>query len=394
MDHIYDQLIFLNNNNYNISIFFIYDFGREKAYLKIKELKAKNIIKKIYFLKRNTELKYLILNLIKIKYYFFGKYFKILIGSSLSIEERMLLSCINKKKSTIYGVLPTIPPILNDIRFRNLILENQSYDNLKFKNDKDLFNKNSKEIINYKQKIYLLLYHIFTNYFIKYKPDHTALLSKYVNKNLVVCHFTPNLYSTFVLNKLYSNQKVITYNNITNLDNISKIEISDYILFIFAPTQIKHLKYLIKSISFLLCKYPINKILIRPHPRFQSITDHITNEIRLNYLHIECKSVSNEESLYIQTYSSKIILGYYSSSFHAIDTKKRKLLLIHKEWTEDELGYDDLNILVGFQFNYNKHFSIIDMNNNIIYANQEDQNIFNSKNFSECFMNQDKIFNE
>ena len=40
MDHIYDQLIFLNNNNYNISIFFIYDFGREQAYLKIKEVSA------------------------------------------------------------------------------------------------------------------------------------------------------------------------------------------------------------------------------------------------------------------------------------------------------------------------------------------------------------------
>ena len=304
----------------------------------------------------------------------------------------MLLSCINKKKSTIYGVLPTIPPILNDNRFRNLILENQSYDNLKFKNEKDLFNKNIKEIINYKQKIYLLLYNIITNYFIKYKSDHTALLSKYVNKNLVVCHFTPNLYSTFVLKNLYSNQKIITYNNITNLDNSNKIEISDYILFIFAPTQIKHLKYLIKSISFLTSNYPINKILIRPHPRFQSIADHITNEIKSNYLYIKCNSVSNDESLFNQTYSSKIIFGYYSSSFHSIDTKNRKLLLIHKEWTEDELGYDDLNILVGFQFSYNKHFSIIDINNNIIYANQEDQNILISKNFSECFMNEDKFF--
>ena len=270
--------------------------------------------------------------------------------------------------------------------FRKFLLDKQSFDNFKF--------NNNKVPINYKERIYLLFYNIIENYFIKYKSDHTALQSKYLNKNLVVCHFTPNLYSTFVLKNLYLNQKVITYSNSINLENITKMKITDYILFIFSPTQINHLKYLIKSLNYIISNYPINKILIRPHPRYQNIADYVTNQIKANYSHIDCKIVSTDESLFKQTYTSKIILGYYSSSFHSIDTKTKKLLLIHKEWTKAELGYDDLNILIGFQFNYNKHFSIIDMNNNILYANEEDQNNLNSKNFSECFMIEDKIFHE
>ena len=223
IDSIYNQLYLIKNNGFSIEVLFIQNKFNVLALNKLKDLYSINIIDRIFIVTESRNILRFLYNKIIISSKFKGYSSYVLIGSSITPEEIFLYNTINLKKSILYGVLPTTPPVLMNKNFIRTLKNNSINKNKIIHFDKACeYNYTRNKEFHLIKKIYYKFFntfiysykkynkrffHICKNYLLKqnifFNIDDTAKINQYVNKKFVKAHFTPNSYWSYILKLNY-----------------------------------------------------------------------------------------------------------------------------------------------------------------------------------------------
>ena len=167
IDGIYSELYKIKNYGFNIKVLFIKNNYNLIALNKLKDLHSINIIDTIFIVTESTNIFRFLYNkiIISAKFKDYASY--ILIGGSITPEEIILCNTIDFKKSILYGVLPTTPPVLMNQNFIRT-LKNESIN----KNKIIQFDKVSEYVYTEKKELYFIKkisYKIINAFFYRYK---------------------------------------------------------------------------------------------------------------------------------------------------------------------------------------------------------------------------------
>ena len=411
IDGIYSELYKIKNYGFNIKVLFIKNNYNLIALNKLKDLHSINIIDTIFIVTESTNIFRFLYNkiIISAKFKDYASY--ILIGGSITPEEIILCNTIDFKKSILYGVLPTTPPVLmnqnvirtlkNESINKNKIIQFDKVSEYVYTEKKELYfiKKISYKIINaffYRYKKYnKQFFRVCFNYLLKknnnFNIDDTAKINQYANKNFVKAHFTPNAYWSFILKLNYPNEIVFQYSNINSNQDSYRVEKSNITLFhkrtslfIFGPSSNLAFKYIIKAIKDLSLNNNIILIKLRPHPRYKKCTDELFVEIKKNFPLICTNILMLEETIQFQSNKIDFVLAPLTSALNSISNPNETIILLHKEWAILEFGVDKIDHLTGWALGYNTNWLEINYNGEI---NQFSENIATSIEHFDTFGN-------
>jgi hypothetical protein len=320
---------------------------------------------------------------------FFNVEYIVLIGSNINVEERLLIKALSKK-STFFGLMPTLPPIIRSFTSGNIVNLNKAskYRIVKIFDFNNVFNK--LKHVPYKLCRILILY------FFGYKSDLIALKNGYVNYQFVKGHFTINNYWAFLLKNEYKNEKIISffdYPLVENQESLLKRKVINdkFRLLVLGPANENSFIAILNSINNLNKFFSICEISIRPHP------SHLNISKKLQYFLIENKYsvdiVNFEILLYEQSFQFDVILGYASSALNALLGSNNIYYIIDQQYNEIEFGLPGVNPekIIGSYYGFNKEYSILDSSGNWYCRFIPPTTLIDLRrniNFSEVFLNE------
>lgn len=415
IDTIYNQLYLIKNNGFNIEVLFIQNKYNVLALNKLKILYSSKIIDSIFIVFESKNIIRYLYNKIVISKKYINQSSYILVGSSITPEEVIFFSCINLKKSIIYGVLTTTPPILMNQNFietfknqsiiKNKIIHFDKVSEYNYTETKELYlsKKIFYKIINaffyrykkYNKRFFRICLIFLTKNNNKFKIDSTAIYNQYLNKDFVRAHFTPNAYWNFILKLNYPNESIFQYSNI-NLSQFNHgVEKSDFIknnrptsLLIFGPISNLAFKFIIKAIQDITSISSIKLIKLRPHPRYMKCTEDLLLEINIHFPLIITNKLTLDESIQSQSENIDFVLTPLTSALNSIFDPNQTFILLHKEWTILEFGVHNIEIITGWAYGYNSQWLEINYNGEINqYLNNLNKSKSNIENFGKTLLN-------
>ena len=394
-DSIISELLSLDEK-YSLTFFCVADIGRESVIDYLRTLQEYHNRIKVIQVKRVKNFLEFIQTRFFIKRNFNNQTFIVLLGSNINIEEKILIHYLGKK-SIYFGIMPTIPLVINYIvrhSDKNRIFRPQSGSSHKilarssklikfFASIKErtflmlMFNSLFYRLTNFLKNLSIKLVNISINS-LDFQSDLTASRNGYINLRLAKAHFTPDDYWSYWISLEYPNEKVITYSNVrfsSSQDAIdkTKIDFSDCKVLLLGGVQIEKLNHYATSIAKLqeICK--ISKILIRPHPRFKETAVSLKSCLEMKFNKLNISLLCNNSSINAQIDENKINVvlgGCCSAVLNSIQRRNDLLILVDEfifycEYSDPEFSLESIKYFTGVMFGFNKEISFMGYNGNL-----------------------------
>ena len=356
------------SEEYSIDILCVADTGRESAISDLKALAARRQNTRVIEVNRVKGFCDFVRVRSIIRKHFNNKNYVVLIGGNINIEEKILIASLGQK-CFFFGVLPVLPPVLNNYKLppnlksasRNRL--KKLFFALKERKLSTLLRSNLGARVSSLQmhSIYLL------NNFIRflYDADPIALRNGYVNKGLVRLHFTPNQYWSHIISTEYPGERVVTYCNSTFVDtlDIEKSTGGKKILLLGGSINtLEHFSYFALAVRNIRRLCNVTEIFVRPHPRFRDVGSYLADYLGQNLREVNVFLLSPDESISSQVNSRciDIVLGYYSAVMNSLPKRENLLILVdellHQRESNTQLTGP---MITGAIYGFNKEISFI-----------------------------------
>ncbi|MDC1036196.1 hypothetical protein OAR11_00170 [Alphaproteobacteria bacterium] len=286
---------------------------------------------------------------------FRNKKFAVLLGDSINLEERVLISELSKE-SIFFGFLATMPFVLSR---HGIPIERKDNDKVFKKIIKALHEK--RFTASLKSKI-LLLASNFLDFYL-FRTDAIAIKNRYVNQGLVKKHFVANDYWAHIIKAEYGEEVISwdpfsksTTNNSFNID----LKLKKDCILVLGPSRTENFPLLIESLHKLREVLFFDNIKIRPHPRDEYIAkqfqQHLSKQTKLNSW-----IVDPADSIVEQSNDCVAIYGYASAIIILISRKFQNFTIVDEQYTECECDLRDINfpLLVGTLEGFNRNICFL-----------------------------------
>jgi len=384
IDVVYPELSKLSEI-YSIDIVFKEGKGRDFAKSIINSYKEKDIFGEIIQLPydSNKSISSFISSMSKIKEILKSsekKYEFLIIGSSISFEEKYILNFFLSNRIKVFGLVTSMPvmlirePILTIKNLKKSILLSCFRENLTPLKEKsssevsDFLSKlkkiSIKKILN---KVISLLISIYFSFFKKIfldsrlKNEVYSNITGYLPRNVVDKHIVANKFWEFCIREFYPNERTISFKN-HNLSkptiplSIPKIEKS---LLILGPTDKFDSEIIFRDVINLIKIFDIKNINIRAHPRFRQISIDLSKKLYTLNNKISIEVRPEDETLAQAINSNKIILSYYSSAFELQVPERNKIKIVSEEWNKIRYKKVKIELISGACCGFKESFSYL-----------------------------------
>lgn len=198
----------------------------------------------------------------------------------------------------------------------------------------------------------------------RFRKNRMVTATSYVQRGTVDVHLVGKPYYKFCIDQLYDEKVELVDSQLQIGDGSSFIldkNTKDIDLIILGPVAMSMLVGYLSDVSSLIAHgFILNKICVKSHPRFRSLTDHLVKELTSRFGNeIPVSDISVIDTIALDRDSS-VVLGYYSSLFDELASSGFKgQCLISERATSDRYPEMPVNILSGERFGFNNPYLML-----------------------------------